>query len=111
MRDFRSKPSAFHWPRHCVPGFGCGKRGIVRSPFRRPVNQKGLFKTNETSTPSVSKQPSHIAYHLCEREGEKAVWTRVGFAWAHGDGKGFSVQLDAAPVDGRLSLRVFEAEK
>lgn len=64
--------------------------------------------TNETP---LSKQPSHIAYHVRDRDGAKAIWNRIGSAWAHSDGKGFSVQLDAVPVDGRVSLRVYESEK
>ena len=39
------------------------------------------------------------------REGKKAIWTRIGSAWAHGNGEGFNIQLDANPVDGKLTLR------
>ena len=58
-----------------------------------------------------SKLPSHSAYHVRERDGQKAIWTKVGSAWPHGDGKGFSITLDALPVDGRLTLRLNENEK
>jgi hypothetical protein len=44
-------------------------------------------------------------------EGQKSFWTRIGSAWAHADGKGFNVQLDVAPLDGRLSLRVATEKK
>jgi hypothetical protein len=30
----------------------------------------------------------------------------TGVAWSHADGKGFNVQLECTPVDGRVSLRV-----
>ena len=37
---------------------------------------------------------------------KKARWTRVGVAFAHEDGEGFNLHLDALPVDGKLVLRV-----
>ena len=37
--------------------------------------------------------------------GGKGFWSRIGAAWVHNDGKGFNLQLDALPVDGRLVLR------
>jgi len=42
-----------------------------------------------------------------EGKAEKgSMWTKVGSAWLHKDGKGFNVQLDAVPVNGRLVVRV-----
>ncbi len=58
------------------------------------------------TTTSPAKLPTHVAYQVRDREGQKGVWTRIGSAWPHADGKGFSVQLDAVPLDGRVSLRV-----
>jgi hypothetical protein len=58
-----------------------------------------------------SKSPSHIAYYVRDREGGKGFWTRIGSAWAHQDGKGFNVQLDLAPRDGRITLRVASEKK
>lgn len=55
---------------------------------------------------SSSKRPTHHAFHVVEREGKEAIWTRVGSAWAHSDGKGFNIQLHVAPLDGRITLRV-----
>ena len=65
-------------------------------------------KINENSN---SKSPSHIAYHVRDREGGKGFWTRIGSAWAHADGKGFNVQLEVAPLDGRITLRVATEKK
>lgn len=49
-------------------------------------------------------QPTHYVFHV--REGdEKSFWTRIGAAWPHNDGKGFSIQLSCAPIDGRLTIR------
>lgn len=53
------------------------------------------------------RAPSHAVYHVRDIAGrDKSFWTRVGSAWAHNDGQGFSVQLECTPIDGRLSLRV-----
>lgn len=45
-------------------------------------------------------------YQVKNREGKKAIWTRIGSAWAHADGEGFNIQLDAVPIDGKVTLRV-----
>lgn len=62
--------------------------------------------TDTTTTAPTAKTPSHIAYQVRDREGQKGFWTRIGSAWAHADGKGFNIQLEALPVDGRISLRI-----
>ena len=62
--------------------------------------------TDTNNTPPAGKTPSHIAYQVRDREGQKGFWTRIGSAWAHADGKGFNIQLEALPVDGRISLRI-----
>lgn len=70
--------------------------------------------TNTNTASNNEKQnrtPSHLAYQVTDRENQKSIWTRVGSAWAHGDGKGFNIQLDALPLDGRISLRVYEDRK
>ena len=70
----------------------------------RPAN--GLKRT------AGSKTPSHIAYHVRDREGGKGFFTPIGAAWQHKDGKGFNVQLDGlAPLDGRISLRIASEKK
>jgi hypothetical protein len=68
--------------------------------------------TNEhTTTEATAKAPSHIAYTVRDREGKKAIWSRIGAVWPHADGKGFTVQLEAVPLDGRVSLRVISEKK
>lgn len=59
----------------------------------------------------ASKAPSHIAYQVRDREGKKGIWTRVGSVWPHADGKGFNIQLDAVPLDGRITLRIATENK
>jgi hypothetical protein len=55
---------------------------------------------------STSKTPSHVAYHVRDRKGADAIWTRIDSAWQHADGKGFNLQIETVPLDGRISLRV-----
>jgi hypothetical protein len=59
----------------------------------------------------AAKAPTHIAYTVREREGSKGFWTRIGSVWPHNDGKGFSLQLDALPIDGRIAIRVTSEKK
>ena len=60
----------------------------------------------KTEQKTASKAPSHVAYQVRDREGGKGIWTRIGSAWPHGDGQGFTVQVDAVPLDGRITLRI-----
>jgi hypothetical protein len=74
--------------------------------------QRRINMSDTQPTPTTAgKSPSHFAYQVREREGKKAIWTRIGSAWSHGDSKGFNVQLDAVPVDGRITLRTVEDKK
>jgi hypothetical protein len=53
----------------------------------------------------MSKKPTLIAYTVKERaDGQTAIWTRIGAAWPHGSGSGFTIQLDVLPLDGRVVL-------
>ncbi len=57
----------------------------------------------------MSNKPTFIAYQVEDGgQGEdtsKGHWLEVGAAWPHKDGKGYSINLRALPVDGRLVLR------
>jgi hypothetical protein len=49
--------------------------------------------------------PTLYAYAVKDRgRGQKAIWTRIGAAWPHEKGRGYSLQLEALPIDGRLVL-------
>lgn len=75
-------------------------------------NAKEHSMSNSKSNESTgSKLPSHIAYQVRDREGKKGFWTRIGSAWAHQDGKGFNIQLEVVPLDGRITLRVASEKK
>jgi hypothetical protein len=73
--------------------------GAIGEPHSKEI-------TMTESNPNTSKAPSHTAYQVRDREGQKGFWTRIGSAWQHRDGNGFNIQLDAMPIDGRISLRV-----
>lgn len=62
-------------------------------------------------TQSKSNKPTHIAYQVRDGKDNKGYWTRIGSAWAHQDQKGFSIQLDAVPLDGRITLRIASENK
>lgn len=36
---------------------------------------------------------------------DESFWTPIGSAFAHKDGKGFNIELEALPVNGRIVLR------
>ncbi len=59
-----------------------------------------MSKTNKKKT-----GPAFRIYSVT-KEGDKTNWFEIGAAWAHGDGKGFGLQLKALPVAGaELVLR------
>ena len=51
-------------------------------------------------------KPTLIAYSVKDARSadQKAIWTRIGAAWAHENGPGYSIRLDALPIDGRIVL-------
>jgi hypothetical protein len=64
----------------------------------------------ERKNTEEKKAPALIAYHVPDRD--KAPWTRIGAAWDHKDGEGFTLQLDLVPVtSGRIVLRAFDPKE
>ena len=67
------------------------------------------MSNTESQTPA-GNSPTHVAYQV--RDGkDKGFWTRIGAAWPHEDGEGFSVQMDVMPIDGKIVLRTPKAEE
>lgn len=56
---------------------------------------------NEQNT---HRKPTHRIY-IVTGEGETAIWTEIGVAWPHRDGRGFSINGEAASLEGRLVMR------
>jgi len=52
-----------------------------------------------------TKQPTHRVYSVSRREGQDDFWLNLGLAFAHKDGKGFNLMLQAFPLDGKLVCR------
>lgn len=61
----------------------------------------------------AGKTPAFIAYHVAEREGKENIWTRIGAAWDHKDGKGLNLQIELLPVQGtgRIVLRAYQPKE
>lgn len=54
-----------------------------------------------TEPTSSSRRPTHRVYSVFRRnENDKGRWTEIGAAWAHNDGKGFSLKLEHLPLNG-----------
>ena len=69
--------------------------------------------TNETlnkASGKTGKSPTHSAYQVRE-SGEKSYWTRIGAAWEHKDRKGFNIQIESVPLDGKITLRIASEKK
>ena len=63
-------------------------------------------------TAPAGKSPTHVAYQVREsKNGGKSFWTKIGSAWSNADGKGFNIQLDCVPLDGRVTLRIASEKK
>lgn len=44
-------------------------------------------------------------YTIIERQDDSPFWLNIGMAYPHQDGRGFNIQLQALPLQGRLTLR------
>jgi hypothetical protein len=68
--------------------------------------------TTENNT-TKSTKPAFIAYQVRNGKDEQSdgFWNRVGAAFPHADGKGYTVLLDAIPLDGKITLRVPSEKK
>jgi hypothetical protein len=65
-----------------------------------------LLQPQMKGHPMSSNKPTFIAYSVRERgqgRNGKPFWVRIGGAWAIASGSpGFTIQLDALPLDGRI---------
>jgi hypothetical protein len=52
-----------------------------------------------------SQQPAYRAFTVVKREGTDDFWLPIGAAFAHQDGEGLNLVLQALPIDGRVVLR------
>ena len=61
--------------------------------------------TQPSAPAETPRRPTHRLYRV-NGDGKAAIWTPIGAAWPNKDGKGFNIQLDAVPLDGRVTLRL-----
>ena len=58
------------------------------------------------------RQPTHNVFYVKDVEtGEgkgRGIWTKIGVAWTHQDGKGFDIKLDLIPYEPRMKLREYD---
>lgn len=47
---------------------------------------------------TTGRGPSHRIYAVTPSKTKKGFWKEIGAAWAHEDGKGFSLKLDFIPL-------------
>jgi len=60
----------------------------------------------DTHKPGRTAGPDYVGYTVKDRgEGKEPFWLAIGGAWKHDDGKGMTLMMDAAPLDGRITLR------
>ncbi|MEM9046794.1 MAG: hypothetical protein AAGC81_19105 [Pseudomonadota bacterium] len=66
-----------------------------------------MSNTNHrTQSKPADKKPYMLGYTVKPiGDGKKSAWSKIAIAWAHKDGEGYDVRMDAMPVDGRLVLR------
>ena len=64
------------------------------------------------SSSSATNKPFMLGYTVTPiGDGQKSVWSKIAAAWAHKDGEGYEVRMDALPVDGRLVLRTVKDDQ
>ncbi|MER9455608.1 hypothetical protein [Mesorhizobium sp. M0478] len=68
--------------------------------------------SNTKTKKTESKSPMYLAYTVrdAKEEGQMGFWTRIGAFFAHEDGEGATLLLEALPLDGRVVLRAPKVE-
>lgn len=64
---------------------------------------------SDTTANRPHNSPSHRLFNVTG-DGDNARWTDIGVAWATKDGKGYTLTLNAIPVNGRIVMRIAEAK-
>lgn len=54
---------------------------------------------------TANNEPTFRAFSVIKREDKPDYWLNIGAAFAHRDGGGFTLSLQALPIDGRVVLR------
>ncbi|WP_052249739.1 hypothetical protein [Tateyamaria sp. ANG-S1] len=71
-----------------------------------------MSNEHRSATKPVNNKPFLLGYTVTPiGDGQKSVWSKIAAAWAHKDGEGYEVRMDALPVDGRLVLRTVKDDQ
>jgi len=54
--------------------------------------------------------PAYRAYTVIKRENKDDYWLNLGVCFAHEDGEGFNLLLQAMPLDGKIVLRRYKED-
>ena len=77
-----------------------------------PPEENPMNTATKTSSTEATERMDAFTVREYEAGGEKRRdWTRIGVAFPHKDGKGYSLILQALPVDGKVELRLHEAKE
>jgi hypothetical protein len=72
-----------------------------------------MSRNSKTDRKSEPKSPAFIVYAVSDKGKGKSIWTRIGAAFAHEDGKGFNTsEFNVTPMPGaRIVLRAVKDDK
>ena len=70
----------------------------------------GISNPCEKRIDKMSK-PTHRAYTVIKRDNKDDYWLNLGVAFAHDDGEGFNLLLQALPLDGKIVLRTYKEDE
>ena len=61
----------------------------------------------------VDKPVMYRIYSIVPRPKQEDFWLNIGVAFAHDDGQGFNILLQALPIhgDGKIVMRAYDASK
>jgi hypothetical protein len=77
--------------------------GVTHQPQPKEIKIMAR-KTEAQSENNQPTAPDFLAWHVTNR-GAKSFWNKVGAAWKHKDGHGYTIQLEVVPINGRIVLR------
>ncbi|WP_141245926.1 MULTISPECIES: hypothetical protein [Mesorhizobium] len=84
---------------------------MERPPGQKP-STKGKDHDQQSQHQPEAKWPLYQTYTVRDaREGQKGFWAHIGSLFAHDDGEGGTLLLDALPIDGRVVLRTPKADE
>jgi hypothetical protein len=72
------------------------------------MNNRNQTQTARAPAPAEATAPTYLNVYTVEeyeRDGKTGKkWTKIGAAFPHKEGLGFSIELKAFPIDGRLVI-------